>query len=91
VFDGSGLPVAVQRGCRRRGAHCPRTWSAAGRRAYIVTGATGSIDHNVFLNNGNGVVTESVSVTIFENSFQGSVGADVALLSFVNANRDCLI
>ena len=50
--------------------------------AYIVIGATGSIDHNAFVDNGNGVVTESVDLVISDNSFEDSVGAHIALTPF---------
>ena len=50
--------------------------------AYIVIGTTGSIDHNVFAGNGNGVVTELVDLVISDNSFEDSVGAHIALAPF---------
>ena len=47
--------------------------------AYAIIGASGSIDHNVFAGNGNGVVTKSVDLVISANSFEDSVGAHIAL------------
>ena len=52
----------------------------------MVLGSEGDVHNNVFVGNGNGITTESVSVNIFQNSFQGSVGADVVLLPFVDAD-----
>ncbi|VIO77545.1 hypothetical protein [Bradyrhizobium ivorense] len=58
--------------------------------AYIVIGTTGSIDHNVFTDNGNGVVSESVDTQIAFNTFSsaGAVdpGAHIAPLPFVSAD-----
>ncbi|QIG48153.1 hypothetical protein G5V57_10705 [Nordella sp. HKS 07] len=54
--------------------------------AYIVQGAQGSITGNTFEHNGNGIVTETVDVTITGNSFSDSDGAHIAVLPFVDAN-----
>ena len=53
---------------------------------YIVNGHSGTITDNVFTNNGNGVITESVDIEITGNTFSNSVGAHVAPLPFVDAN-----
>lgn len=54
--------------------------------AYLTNGTTGSIDHNAFAHNGNGVVTESVDTVIAHNTFSDSAGAHVAPLPFVDAD-----
>ena len=46
--------------------------------AYIVAGTSGTIEDNVFEDNGNGIVTESTDVEITHNSFENSVGAHIA-------------
>jgi hypothetical protein len=54
--------------------------------AYLTVGTTGSIDHNSFAHNGNGVVTESVNTQIANNSFQDSAGAHIVPLPFVSTS-----
>jgi Big-like domain-containing protein/VCBS repeat protein/copper-binding protein NosD/peptidase M10/serralysin-like protein/hemolysin type calcium-binding protein len=53
---------------------------------YIVLGHSGLINDNVFDNNGNGVITESVDIEITGNTFSNSVGAHVAPLPFTDAD-----
>jgi Ca2+-binding RTX toxin-like protein len=61
--------------------------------SYIVEGSTGTIAHNTFLSDGNGVVTESIGVQIDNNTFNSSgfgdadtaAGADVVPLPFGDA------
>src|SRR5262249_5019789 len=50
--------------------------------AYIVSGTAGTIDHNLFENNGNQVLTESTATVISHNTFVDSVGAQVGALPF---------
>ena len=85
LIDGSGLPdarpfaaVAGTESVTVTGNFITN-WAEG---AYIVNGTTGSIDHNVFVSNGNGVVTESVDLVISDNSFEDSVGAHIALTPF---------
>ena len=58
--------------------------------AYLTNGTTGSVDHNVFVDNGNGVVTESVDTQIANNTFSNPTfvdpGAHVASLPFVSTS-----
>jgi len=54
--------------------------------AYIVKGSEGSIEHNLFKSNGNGVLTESTHVDIANNTFSDSAGAHVAPLPDEDAN-----
>ena len=52
--------------------------------AYIVNGGTGTISHDTFTNDGSAVVTESIGMTISNDSFQHSgtpsygIGSDIA-------------
>ena len=46
--------------------------------AYIVAGTSGTIEDNVFENNGNGIVTELTEVEITGNSFENSEGAHIS-------------
>ncbi len=52
---------------------------------YIVDGGSGSVTNNTFVDDGNGVLTETTQVTISNNTFTGSVGADVAPLPSTDA------
>jgi pectin methylesterase-like acyl-CoA thioesterase len=57
-----------------------------GEGAYIVEGGSGSIAHNTFDHDGNGVVTESTSMIISANAFSHETGSQVAALPFVSTD-----
>jgi Ca2+-binding RTX toxin-like protein len=59
--------------------------------AYLVSGSEGIIENNVFDDNGNGVVTESMSVEITGNTFSNSVGGHVVPLPFENVNIEDVV
>jgi hypothetical protein len=50
--------------------------------AYIVASSSGSIDHSAFHDNGNDILTESVSVTVANSTFDNSVGSHIGALPF---------
>ena len=52
---------------------------------YLVESSSGSVTDNTFVDDGNGVLTETTQVSISNNTFTGSVGADVAPLPFTDA------
>ncbi|MEA2879412.1 MAG: large repetitive protein [Hyphomicrobiales bacterium] len=54
--------------------------------AYITAGGSGTIGTNVFDHDGNGVLTESVSMIITGNAFSNMVGSQVAALPFVDTD-----
>ena len=55
-----------------------------GEGIYVTDGSTGSIDHNTFTHNGNGVVSESTDLDIVNNDFSDPAGpgAHIAPLPF---------
>ena len=59
-------------------------WTGGG--IYVSGNGAGSIDHNVFDNDGNGVVTESTSTIISHNAFSNMTGSQVAALPFVDTD-----
>jgi VCBS repeat-containing protein len=59
-------------------------WTGGG--IYVSGNGAGSIDHNTFNHNGNGVVTESTATIISDNHFNNSVGSQVAALPFVDTD-----
>jgi hypothetical protein len=52
---------------------------------YITNGSSGAVSNNTFVDDGNGVLSETTQVSIDHNSFTGSTGADVAPLPFTDA------
>jgi VCBS repeat-containing protein len=54
--------------------------------AYITAGGSGTIGLNTFDDDGNGVLTESVSMIITGNAFSNMVGSQVAALPFVDTD-----
>ncbi len=59
--------------------------------AYIVNSTSGHILDNVFDGNGNGVLTESMSVEITGNVFSNSAGAHVAPLPFIDISIEDVV
>lgn len=62
-----------------------------GEGVYVVNGDSGSIAHNDFHGDGNGVVTESTTVVISANDFAGNAGADIAPLPFADVDLNSVI
>jgi Ca2+-binding RTX toxin-like protein len=54
-------------------------WAQGG---YVVLSTSGTIEGNIFNGNGNGVITESITVIITGNTFGNSAGAHVVPLPF---------
>ncbi len=59
--------------------------------AYLVDGTAGLVEDNVFDDNGNGVLTESMSVEITGNTFSNSGGGHVVPLPYVNVNIEDVV
>jgi len=63
-------------------------WQQGG---YIFDGADGAIHDNLFADNANGVVTESLLTIIHDNTFEGSTDADIAATPLDDVNVTSII
>ncbi|MEJ0075773.1 MAG: tandem-95 repeat protein [Alphaproteobacteria bacterium] len=89
VFLGDGTAVDSRPGSTTGGAtglnfshNLVKDW---GDGFYVTNGGSGSIAHNTFVNDGNGINSETTQVDISNNSFTGSIGPDVVPEPFVDA------